>query len=164
VEKDHPRVEAYGEVDELNAALGVARSAGVAPEMDAILAGLQEQLFTVGASLATPPQSKAERAVPSVRDDWVDQMEQLMDTYDSKLPPLRQFILPGGTAAASALHLARTICRRAERRVVRLHREGQVNRDVLIYLNRLSDLLFVLARATNHAAGVNDVLWNPPTD
>lgn len=162
VPKDDPRVDAYGEVDELNAAVGLARSLGLAGDLDALARSIQDQLFTVGAVLATPAGTKAAAHVPQVRPDWATQMEAAIDAYDRELPPLRQFILPGGSGPASALHLARTVCRRAERKVVSRFREGQASRDVVVYLNRLSDMLFTMARMANLRAGVQDVPWTPP--
>jgi cob(I)alamin adenosyltransferase len=162
VGKDDLRVEAYGEVDELNAALGMARSGGAPPELDAWLARLQEQLFTVGAVLATPAGTKAEQHIPKISPEWIAAMEEAMDEWEGELPPMTHFILPGGSPLASALHLCRTVCRRAERRVVALARTSPVDGQVLVYLNRLSDLLFVIARLANRRARVSDVKWIPP--
>ncbi|MFZ5469777.1 MAG: cob(I)yrinic acid a,c-diamide adenosyltransferase [Myxococcota bacterium] len=160
VGKDDPRVDAYGEVDELNAVLGWARAEGLG-QMDALAQSLQDQLFAVGAVLATRIDSKAQSAVPPVRPEWIAEMEGAIDAFDLELTPLRNFILPGGSKAACALHVARTVCRRAERRVVSLARTGQVPMEVVVYLNRLSDLLFTMARIANHRAGVSDVPWYP---
>jgi len=160
VPKDSPRVVAYGEVDELNATLGVARAAGVGA-LDGLCEALQHQLFTVGAVLATPQGSKADAHIPHVRVEWIEAMEAAMDGLDTELPKMTHFILPGGTPGSAALHLSRTVCRRAERLVVPLVREGLVDSAVLRFLNRLSDLLFMMARATNHRAGVEDVKWVP---
>ena len=160
VAKDSPRVAAYGDVDELNAALGVARAAGVGA-LDGVCQRLQQQLFTVGAVLATPRESKADAHIPHVKPEWVVEMEAAMDALDVELPKMTHFILPVGTPGAAALHLARTVCRRAERSVVPLVRDGTVDSRVVQYLNRLSDLLFVMARAVNHRAGVQDVKWVP---
>jgi len=157
VPKDDARVAAYGEVDELNAALGVARAAG----LDEPCRVLQEQLFTVGAVLATPRETKADAHIPHVDPVWITAMESSIDTLEKELQPQRHFILPGGTPGSAALHLARTVCRRAERRVVPLFREGLVDEVTLHFLNRLSDLLFVMARTVNHRAGVEDVKWIP---
>jgi cob(I)alamin adenosyltransferase len=160
--KDDPRVEAYGEVDELNASLGMARSSGLDPQLEALVAEIQAQLFTLGAVLATPSGTKAETYIPQVRPEWSLALERAIDEFDRELTPLQQFILPGGTPAASHLHLARTVCRRAERRVVSLSRAISIEPQLLVYLNRLSDLLFVMARVANHRAGVPDVPWSPP--
>jgi cob(I)alamin adenosyltransferase len=162
VGKDDARVDSYGEVDELNAAVGLARSLGTDPELSGLLQVIQDQLFTVGAELATPRESKAKRVIPEVRPEWAKAMEEQMDRFDAELPKLTHFVLPGGTQAAAALHVARTVCRRAERRVVKLVRDGTAGSEVLIYLNRLSDFLFTLARVANARAGSKDVLWIPP--
>ena len=160
VGKEDPRVEAYGQVDELNAALGLARAAGLGA-MDALAQELQAQLFTLGSILATPSGSKAEAHIPRLGATWVGDMERAIDQFDTELAPLTAFILPGGTAGASALHLARTVCRRAERRIVPLCRSGKIGPDAVVYLNRLSDLLFTMARVANLRAGVKDVPWQP---
>lgn len=161
VGKDDPRVDAYGQVDELNSVLGVARAEGLG-KLDPLAQSLQDQLFTVGSILATPKDSKAASHIPQVKDAWVKAMEDAIDSYDLELPPLTAFILPGGSKAAAALHHARTVCRRAERCVVPLHRDGLVDAEVVVYLNRLSDLLFAMARYANHLAGVKDVPWVAP--
>jgi len=161
VPKDDIRVDAYGEVDELNAVLGAVRATGQDPALEALLAELQVQLFTVGSVLATPQGSKAESYIPKIQPEWVEAMEKAIDTFDTQLPRMTHFILPGGTAAAAALHVARTVCRRAERRVTPLVRDGQVGAGVVVYLNRLSDLLFTMARVANARAGVEDVKWIP---
>jgi cob(I)alamin adenosyltransferase len=163
VGKDDARVEAYGQLDELNAALGVARAEGLGA-MDALAQALQEQLFTIGSILATPAGSKASKAIPAMKPEWVTAMEQAIDAFDLELQPLTTFVLPGGTKAAAALHLARTICRRVERRVVPLARAAKVGPEVVVYLNRLSDLLFTMARVANRRAGVADTPWVAPKD
>ena len=160
VPKDSPRVMAYGEVDELNATLGVARAAGVGA-LDGLCETLQQRLFTVGAVLATPQGSKADAHIPHVKTVWIEEMEAAMDALDAELPKMTHFILPGGTAGSAALHFSRTVCRRAERTVVPLVREGTVDSAVLRFLNRLSDLLFMMARAVNHRVAVEDVKWTP---
>ena len=160
VAKDTARVQAYGTVDECNAAIGVARASGVEAGLDAILAHIQNQLFVVGADLATPG---AAATIPRIGAAEIAFLEESIDALEEQLEPLKQFILPGGTPAAAHLHLARTICRRAERWVVGLARQEQaLNAQVGIYLNRLSDCLFVLARAANARAGVADVPWKNP--
>ncbi len=161
VGKEDVRVEAYGQVDELNAVLGVARAEGLGA-MDGLAETLQAQLFTLGSVLATPAGSKAERVIPKVDPAWATDMEKAIDGFDAELPPLNTFILPHGTRAAAALHLARTVCRRAERRVVPLCRAGKVEAAVVVYLNRLSDLLFTMARVANHRAGTKDTPWARP--
>ncbi len=160
--KDDPRIEAYGAVDELNAAVGVARAAGPDPDADRRLAKVQDDLFVVGSALADPDPEGPFHA--AVRPEYAETLETWIDELEASLEPLTQFILPGGTPAAASLHLARTVCRRAEREVVRLtHRQGEsVPAAIIIYLNRLSDFLFVLARAVNARAGVADVPWTAP--
>jgi cob(I)alamin adenosyltransferase len=161
VRKDSVRVDAYGEVDELNASLGLARSLSMPMDLDALLQRLQEQLFTVGAMLATPAGTKASEHIPRLKSEWVTDMEMAIDTFETELSPMTHFILPGGSQASAALHLSRTVCRRAERRVVAALREGEAPQEVVVYLNRLSDLLFVMARIANHRVGVEDVKWIP---
>jgi len=162
VSKDDARVRAYGTVDEANAAIGVARAAGPAPSIDAVLERLQHHLFDLGAELATPPAAAAAAAhAPRVVPAWVEALEREIDRFEDALPPLRTFILPGGTPLAAALHLARTIARRAEREIVSLAAREPVNPDVLRFVNRLSDLLFVLARTANREAGRPDTAWTP---
>jgi cob(I)alamin adenosyltransferase len=156
VPKDDPRVRAYGEVDELNATLGFA-AALEPPGFEAdFLQSIQRDLFTIGAELATPNAAKVKQRISAER---VSAIEAIIDRHESTLPPLKNFILPGGTPKAAALHVARATCRRAERAVVTLARDGQINSAIIHYLNRLSDLLFVLARAVNQQAGRADVVW-----
>lgn len=163
VAKDDLRVEAYGTVDEANAAIGLAAAAGGEhPEMVAKLRRIQQELFDAGADLADP------RAVPGstvrppmITAQHVERLEQDIDETEAQLEPLRQFILPGGTELAARLHLARTVVRRAERRVVTAAAAHAVNPEVVRYLNRLSDLLFVLARLANQAGGTGDIPWRP---
>lgn len=159
VSKDDVRVDAYGSVDELNAALGVARSHGLDADADALVARLQDELFVLGSALADPsPDGPFHRAITP---EHVAGLESAIDRLEGQLPPLSHFILPGGCPAAAQVHLARTVCRRAERVVVMLSRTpGQdVPGEILVYLNRLSDLLFVLARAVNRRAGMADIVW-----
>jgi cob(I)alamin adenosyltransferase len=159
--KDDLRIEAYGVVDELNAFLGWGRAQSLAPEIDAVLDQVQHDLFAVGAELATPePQL---HGTDLVGHEHIVALEQQIDHWETILPPLREFILPGGTAASAALHMARCACRRAERHVVTLRRhQPAVSEQVLRYLNRLGDLLFVLARAANYDNGVGDIPWKKP--
>jgi cob(I)alamin adenosyltransferase len=161
VGKDHPRVEAYGDVDELNAALGVARSAEPLPRIDEVLVPVQRDLFSIGAILATPKLEKMREQLQKARvdDDRIGELEEAIDACERELEALRSFIVPGGTPKAAALHVARTVCRRAERRVVHLAREIEIPDIVVIYLNRLSDLLFMLARLANKHAGRGEVTW-----
>jgi len=163
VPKNHPRVEAYGDVDELNAAIGFARSIEPMPRIDEVLVPIQRDLFAIGALLATPDRDKMRQHLEKARvdDDRVGQLEHAIDDGDRELEPLRSFIVPGGTPKAASLHVARTVCRRAERRVVSL---GELGTDdippvVVVYLNRLSDLLFTLARVANRRAGAGEVTW-----
>jgi cob(I)alamin adenosyltransferase len=162
VSKDDPRIEAYGTIDELNAALGVARAQGLAGEFDALVGQLQEELFVVGSALADPNEGGPFHA--AITPEHARRLEEQIDALEAKLVPLSQFILPGGLPPAAHIHLARTICRRAERLVVKLARQpGEaVAPAVVVYLNRLGDLLFVLARAVNHGAGVADIPWRGP--
>lgn len=159
VSKGDPRVDAYGSVDELNAALGVARAHGLDADADALVARLQDELFVLGSALADP--SPGGRFHGAVTPEHVAGLESAIDRLEEGLPPLSHFILPGGSPAAAQIHLARTVCRRAERVVVSLAQApGQdVPAAIIIYLNRLSDLLFVLARAVNRGAGVADIVW-----
>jgi cob(I)alamin adenosyltransferase len=162
VSKDHPRVTAYGTVDELNAGVGVAVAAVADARIRERLSAIQHDLFALGAALATiPPQEDRPRpkGLPTLPTGRVPEMEAWMDAADGELPPLRAFILPGGTPGAAALHLARTVCRRAERAVVHLATLEEVDEGVVVYLNRLSDLLFTFARLENHRAGTPDVEW-----
>ena len=161
VGKDHPRVEAYGDVDELNATLGLARALEPMPRVDEVLVPIQRDLFAIGALLATPDHEKMRQHLEKARvdEDRVVQLERAIDDADHELEPLRAFVLPGGTPKAAALHVARTVCRRAERRVIHLQSEVEIPQLVVVYLNRLSDLLFTLARLANHRAKAGEVTW-----
>ena len=160
VSKTHPRVEAYGDVDELNAAIGMARAIEMMPRVDEIIVTLQRDLFAIGALLATPDRDKMKRQLEkaSIDERRIRELEQAIDDGDAELEPLRSFIVPGGTPKAAALHVARTVCRRAERRVVALDQD-EMPAIVVVYLNRLSDLLFTLARVANRRAGAGEVTW-----
>jgi cob(I)alamin adenosyltransferase len=159
ISKADPRVDAYGEVDELNSCLGVARAQGVGSDLAAELEVIQRDLFAVGARLADPAARIAGHVSKvAIAEAEVERLEQLIDRLDAELPPLRKFVLPGGSPAGAMLHLARTVCRRAERRVIALGAEA-VPPIVVVYLNRLSDLLFVMARAVNHRAAAPEVEW-----
>lgn len=159
VRKYHTRVVAYGEVDETNAAIGVARAANMPEHLDAILERISSELFLLGAELATP--GAAGKLKSRITDAHIGTLEREIDSLETSLKPLENFILPAGTPAAAALHLARCVSRRAERQVVALGdtEDVQLSPQLLIYLNRLSDLLFVMAREANRAAGVKDVPW-----
>jgi cob(I)alamin adenosyltransferase len=159
VPKDDIRIEAYGTVDELNAVLGLARAQGLDPATDALAAQLQNELFAVGSALADPdPNGRHHHAI---REEYSARLEGVIDALELELPPLTNFILPGGSLPAAQLHLARTVCRRAERLVVKLARQPRaiVPSALIVYLNRLSDLLFVMARVVNHRAKVPDTPW-----
>lgn len=156
--KDSERIEAYGEVDELNSVLGTALVELSDSRLADAVQEVQKQLFMVGAELATVNPS-AELAKGFVSDRHTKLLELAIDAWEAELKPLQKFILPGGTKAAAQLHLARTVCRRAERRVVHLSHDQAVRDELIVYLNRLSDWIFVLARVANHRAGVEDVLW-----
>lgn len=159
VSKSDLRVDAYGEIDELNAAIGVVLAGGVDAEISAMLQAIQRDLFAVGGRLADPGRRVAERVQKMVVGGTeVRRLEQWIDRLEAELPPLRRFILPGGSPPGAALHLARTICRRAERRVVALGPD-EVDAELLAYVNRLSDFLFVAARAVNRRAGVPELEW-----
>jgi cob(I)alamin adenosyltransferase len=158
VSKADLRVDAYGEVDELNAWLGLARASRLDPDLDAALAGIQRDLFALGARLADPAARIAARvAKASLVEEDVTRLERSIDRLEAELPPLSRFILAGGTPSGAALHVARAVCRRAERRIVSL--EPASDPLLVRYINRLSDLLFVLARVVNHRAGVPETEW-----
>jgi cob(I)alamin adenosyltransferase len=160
VAKTHPRVEAYGDVDELNSAIGLARAIEMMPRVDEVLVPIQRDLFAIGALLATPDRDKMKRQLEkaSIDERRITELEHAIDEGDAELEPLTSFIVPGGTPKAAALHVARTVCRRAERRVISLDQE-EIPSIVIVYLNRLSDLLFTLARVANRRAGAGEVTW-----
>ena len=160
VPKDHLRTEAYGDVDELSAALGVARAFSEDPEVAAALLEIQKDLMAVGAQLADPKyDTRKVKPKTVVSVEKIEAFERMMDRYDGELPPLKGFILRCGTKGASFLHLACTVCRRAERRIVTLSRQVSVPPIVIQYVNRLSDLLFVLARVENKRGGEEQIDW-----
>lgn len=159
VKKASLRVDAYGTVDELNATLGVARATKLEPFTEGVLAAVQVDLFTLGAELACVPGKEDKMSMKLLEPADAERLEKAIDAAEEGLPPLKSFVLPGGSPQAAALHLARTVCRRAERGVLAL--DVPARNDIVIYLNRLSDLLFVLARKANVAAGVEDVPWAP---
>ncbi len=160
IPKDHPRVEAYGSVDELNSALGVAVSFIRQRRIVAALQSVQNELFNVGSELASESGPRAEKGRTFAdAGGKIVGLERLIDEYDAKVPSLRTFILPSGSRAGTLLHLARGVCRRAERAVVRLSRQEDVNPQIVVYLNRLSDFLFVLARYVNKAARKPETPW-----
>jgi cob(I)alamin adenosyltransferase len=161
VPKNDARVAAYGEVDELNSVLGVVRSTEPRGFFDPLLESIQRDLFSIGGQLATPDPARVAKALEKAElsVSRVTEFEAIMDTAEEELTPLRSFVLPAGTPKAAALHLARTVCRRAERSVIGLSQSSDVPLAFLAYLNRLSDLLFTLARLANHRAGVSDAIW-----
>lgn len=163
VSKSHPRVESYGTVDELNSVLGLARSATDDPALDAILADLQNELFRLGADLATPLTDKPDKPhVLRMPAGAATRLEAVIDACETDLTPLTNFILPGGCVAAAHVHHARTVARRAERLTVAFAESGErLNPEIVTYLNRLSDLLFVLGRWANQRAGAAEVIWRP---
>jgi cob(I)alamin adenosyltransferase len=158
VSKLDPRIVAYGSVDELNAALGVVLAGDVPTELRPVLERLQNELFDVGADLSVPAQVDGRLRI---EQPLVDRLEADCDRFNAELPELRSFVLPGGSPAGAALHVARTICRRAEREAIGAAQTVEVSRLVLVYLNRLSDLLFILSRAANALAGHDEPLWKP---
>ena len=161
VAKNDIRVTAYGDVDELNAAIGTAAALDPRDFEVALLESIQRDLFAVGGQLATPDPAKVAQAIDKARisDNRIKELEDAIDAADRELDPLQAFVLPGGTPKAAAMHQARTICRRAERRVVALAQEQPVAPVILVYLNRLSDVLFTLARLANRRAGAGDRTW-----
>lgn len=161
VPKSHPRVEAYGDVDELNATIGVVRATDEDAEIDAFLLHVQVDLFSIGALLATPDRDKMRAHLEKARidDARIAELERAIDAADTQLEPLRAFILPAGSPKAAALHVARTVCRRAERRVVEIAGEMEIPTLVVVYLNRLSDVLFTFARLANKRASVEETTW-----
>jgi len=163
VKKGNPRIDAYGTVDEANSVVGLARAhlegEPGAERLDPVLGDVQEELFIVGADLATPVDAKP--MVPRIKDRHVERVEERIDDFDADLKPLKKFILPGGAPAGATLHSARTVCRRAERLAVQAGSATPINDEAVVYLNRLSDLLFVLARWANKQAGVREDTWTP---
>jgi cob(I)alamin adenosyltransferase len=161
VRKDAPRIEAYGTVDELNAVLGMTRCETLPSEIESLLVRIQNQLFNLGAELATPQPEKL--SIARIGPNEIAALEAAIDHHEATLEPLKQFILPGGVRGAALLHLARTVCRRAERSIVTLTASEPISGSMVIYLNRLSDLLFVLARAVNHSQARADEPWQSAT-
>lgn len=160
VPKSHIRIETYGTVDELNSYIGLLGSQVIAKPYHKILKEIQDRLFTIGSSLASDPH-KSKMKIPDLKEEDIALLENEMDLMNQALPELRHFILPGGTTAVSFCHLARAVCRRAERLAVALDCESFVDKQIIIYLNRLSDYLFVLARKLNNDVGAEEVMWKP---
>lgn len=159
VSKASLRVAAYGEVDELNSAIGWARVAVSDADLDALLNRIQNELFEVGAELGSTANRKEKGGLPLIEEAQVQNLERAIDQYEEGPPALQSFVLPGGSESAARFHLARCVCRRAERAVVALGEQETLRGELFRYLNRLSDLLFTLARYSNHAAGVEDIPW-----
>lgn len=166
VGKGNPRIDAYGTVDEANSVVGVARAhlrgEPGEEELDPVLSDIQEELFVVGADLATPLDAKP--IVPRIKAHHVERLEDRIDMFDADLKPLKKFVLPGGSPAGASLHSARTVTRRAERLVVQAGTSAPINEQAIVYLNRLSDLFFVLARWANKQAGIREDTWTPPQE
>lgn len=160
VAKDSARVEAYGTVDELNSFLGTAIASGLDPLLAEALGAIQNDLFHLGSDLCVTEDDKAARPVPKIESRHVDALERWIDRLSEDLPALDNFVLPGGSIGSAQLHVARAVCRRTERLVVALSRTETVGDQVIVYLNRLSDLLFVMARWENRSRGVPDILWD----
>lgn len=160
VDKDNLRVEVYGTVDELNACIGLAIAEGLSNDVASLCSELQNALFVVGAELSCVPEKRDSLKLRLIDDTDVRSLECAIDQFTQETAELRCFILPGGTKASAVLHLARTVCRRAERLIVSLTKESPVSNDLVVYLNRLGDLLFVLARVENHRRSVADIPWN----
>jgi cob(I)alamin adenosyltransferase len=161
VPKDSRRVETYGTVDELNSQIGLALAIGLCERLTSVLPAIQNELFDLGSDLATPAASQARHPVPTIEVRHIEKLEALIDELNDVVGPLANFLLPGGSPGASALHVARTVCRRAERQATALARDEPIGPTVLPYLNRLSDALFVMARYENHERGVAEPLWRP---
>ena len=161
VPKDSPRVSAYGTVDELNSAIGVALALGLSDRLVDELGRIQNELFDLGSDLCWPSDDERRARIPTVQPHHVERLETLIDELNETVGPLSNFLLPGGSPGAAQLHVARTICRRAERATITLSREEAIGDLVLPYLNRLSDALFVMARYENHTRGVDEPLWQP---
>ncbi|WP_242927711.1 cob(I)yrinic acid a,c-diamide adenosyltransferase [Pontibacter vulgaris] len=161
VAKSHLRIESYGTVDELNSYIGLVRDQEVNKNRADILKEIQDRLFTIGSTLATDPEKAVKMATPDLHAEDIELLEQEIDKYTAEVPPLRSFVLPGGHQSVSFCHVARCVCRRAERLVIRLQEESQVDDLVVIYLNRLSDYLFALCRLMTHELKAEEVAWKP---
>ncbi len=159
VSKDNTRIEAYGTVDELNSNIGYLKSTFRHAEFDSFLESIQSKLFTIGSQLATPDKSKL--SVKPISNEDINRIEQEIDKLNTQVEPLRNFILPGGSSSSAYCQIVRTVCRRAERRVVTLHQQIEVDYEIMHFLNRLSDYFFVLARVLNKQDGREDIAWLP---
>ena len=160
VSKGSPRIAAYGTVDELNALIGAAMACGLEKELVSKLSRIQNELFHLGSDLCFLEEDKESTALPGIEEHHIISLEELMDHLSAEIPPLENFVLPGGSPGAASLHVARTCCRRAEREVVQLAGQGKVGAHTVRYLNRLSDTLFVMARFENSRKGVQETIWN----
>ncbi len=161
VSKRHPRITAFNNLDEVNSMIGIARSLNPGTRIDKILKQIQEDLFVLGSDLATPKPAE-KRLIPRIKEEHVKFLERAIDACEDKLPPLKNFILPGGTLLASTIHMARALSRRAERKIIDITQAEELDPQILAYANRLSDCLFVLARLANFEASVEDTPWIPP--
>lgn len=159
VSKDDVRIDAYGTVDELNSFIGLLNSSFNEATQNYFLSEVQKRLFTIGSNLASDPEKRM--ITPDIKDDDIHTLENAMDTMDQLLEPLKNFILPGGDTAVAYAHVCRTVCRRAERKVITLNQESQVDPKIIIYLNRLSDYFFVLSRYIAHSKGIPEIPWLP---
>lgn len=159
VSKSSLRIDTYGTVDELNSVIGICRALNPPQQVDDALVKIQNQLFTLGADLASPLSNTKNKDVPRITEEDSKFLEELIDKLDSEIKPLRSFILPGGSLLSAQIHFARTVCRRAERLVVQLSKKEKIGKHPIIYLNRLSDFLFVLARWVNHLQNENEIIW-----
>jgi cob(I)alamin adenosyltransferase len=159
VPKNHLRLQAYGDIDELNSVVGLARAQGPSPPLDQWLLGIQNTLFVLSSEVAVPKPDEINMPIPKLKAGDTTGLEKMIDELDQSLEPLKTFILPGGTPGAAQLHVARTVCRRAERSLQALHQSEPLSSDALTYINRLSDLLFTMARYENKKRGVEDMAW-----
>lgn len=160
VSKADPRIDAYGTIDELNSYIGLVRDLNTDPTRRALLKEVQDRLFTIGANLAAEPEQQ-KKVIPDLKREDIELLEKAMDEMDAALPPLRHFVLPGGHTSVSFCHIARTVCRRAERLVIALAEQTEIHPLIVPYLNRLSDYLFVLSRKTAQELGIEEVKWYP---
>lgn len=160
VPKNHLRLQAYGDIDELNSVIGVARASGLSAPLDEWLLAIQSTLFVLSSEIAVPKPDEINMPIPKVAAEDSTALERMIDELDRSLSPLKTFILPGGTIGAAQLHVARTVCRRAERGLQTLHQAESLSADALIYINRLSDLLFTMARYENAKRGISDTPWS----
>jgi cob(I)alamin adenosyltransferase len=159
VKKNHLRVEMYGTLDELNSLIGLLRNKNNDTQIDRVLENIQNELFTYGSEIATPDETKRAKFAEHISELHINTLENAIDRFMEKLPELKNFVLPGGNEAASYAHLARTVCRRAERMLIKLANKINIRNELIVYLNRLGDLLFVIARYENFLENIEDVIW-----